>query len=139
MLVNDPSLTPEEQRLRDLMSEISEASYYACWMRDTEFEVWRLATEGGVWGRSTAAELQQALEMISALAQNLGKWIVWREWSWFGQPGRQPGRVEACLRRLESGSEVALLPAVPPVEVRPHAPGRVMGFSRLGCASSPKP
>ena len=72
MLVNDPSLTPEEQCLRDLMCEISEASYYAGWMRDTEFEVWRLATEGGVWGRSTAAELQQALEVISALAQKLG-------------------------------------------------------------------
>ena len=79
VLVNDPSLTPEEQCLRDLMSEISEASYYAGWMRDTEFEVWRLATEGGAWGRATAAELQQALKEISALAQKLGKWIAWRD------------------------------------------------------------
>jgi hypothetical protein len=79
MLVNDPSLTPQEQRLRDLMSEISEASHSAGWMLDTEFEVWRLATEGGVWGRSTAAELQQLLEEASGLAQKLGKWIVWRD------------------------------------------------------------
>jgi len=76
MLVNDPSLTAEEEGLRDLMSEISEASYDAGWMRDTEFEVWRLATEGGAWGRATAAELHRALEEISALAQKLGKWIV---------------------------------------------------------------
>jgi hypothetical protein len=61
------------------MSEITEASYYAGWMRDTEFEVWRLATEGGAWGRGTAAELQQALEEISALARKLRRWIVWRD------------------------------------------------------------
>lgn len=78
-MINDPALTPEEHRLRDLMSEISERCWYAGWEGGTEYEVWRLATEGGRWGDSTALELARELEAIRTLAEELNRWIVWRE------------------------------------------------------------
>jgi hypothetical protein len=72
-LINDPALTPEEHHLRDLMSEISERCWYAGWMGNTEFQVWRLATEGGSWGVSTALELVGELEAVRTLAEELDR------------------------------------------------------------------
>jgi hypothetical protein len=77
ILIDDPNLTPEEHHLRDLMSDISEACYSAGWLSETEFDVWRLATEGGTWGRGDATELQEELAQIMALSRQLGRWIVW--------------------------------------------------------------
>ena len=77
-LINDPALTPEEHHLRDPMSEISERCWFAGWEDETEFEVWRLAAEGGSWGRSSAIELARELDVIRAFAEEIDRWIVWR-------------------------------------------------------------
>jgi hypothetical protein len=44
-------------QLADIVSELSESAYSAGWMVDSEFDVWRLASEGGIWGRIGAGEL----------------------------------------------------------------------------------
>ena len=75
-LIEDPCLTAEEQHLYDLMSEISERSWYAGWLIGTEFEVWRLAHEGGTWGRGASSELGEDLREIRALSERLQRWIV---------------------------------------------------------------
>ena len=77
-LVSDPGLTPEEHRLRDLISEISERCWYAGWETTTEFDVWRLATEGGRWGRSSSTELADELDVIRSFAEEIDRWIVSR-------------------------------------------------------------
>jgi hypothetical protein len=77
MVIHDPNLTPEEHRLRDLLSDISEVCLFAGWYVDTEFEVWRLATEGGSWGRGDATLLREELAQAMALSRRLRRWIVW--------------------------------------------------------------
>jgi len=46
-------------------------------MTDTEYEVWRLGTEGGGWGRleTPDARVDQAL----AIARSSELWVVWNE------------------------------------------------------------
>jgi hypothetical protein len=75
-LIFDPRLTPDAHRLRDLISDISERCYYAGWMTDTEFHVWRLSTTGGTWGVSSAEELRDQLAELMRLATQLDRWIV---------------------------------------------------------------
>jgi hypothetical protein len=77
-LIKDPSLTPDEHTLRDRISDISEKCWSASWELGTEFEVWRLATEGGTWGRGSATELHADLVGLLDLARRLDRWIVWR-------------------------------------------------------------
>jgi len=72
----DPCLTPEQHRLRDLISDVSERCWAASWMSDTEFEVWRLTTEGGSWGQGDVGDLAGLLARVQALAQQLDAWIV---------------------------------------------------------------
>jgi hypothetical protein len=76
-LVDDPRLTVDEQRLRDGISDISETCWYAGWLEESEFEVWRLSIEGGTWGRGSADELQAELRGLLALARQLNRWVVW--------------------------------------------------------------
>jgi hypothetical protein len=78
-LMVDPCLTAAEHRLRDVISEVSEKAYYAGWMQDAEFEVWRLAHEGGTWGHGTAEELASLLGEGMDLANQLDRWIVWSQ------------------------------------------------------------
>lgn len=77
-LINDPGLTPEEHHLRDLMSEISERCWFAGWEAAMEFDVWRLATEGGTWGRSSSTEVACELDVIRTYAEEIDRWIVLR-------------------------------------------------------------
>jgi hypothetical protein len=59
------------------MSEVTETAYYAGWLPETEFEVWRLATEGGSWGHCRlASEAQPALGKALNLARQIGVWVV---------------------------------------------------------------
>jgi hypothetical protein len=79
-LIHDPCLSPEQHELRDLISDVTEIAHYAGWLPDTEFEVWRLAIEGGSWGHCrSASEAQPTLGNALALARKLGVWIVWDE------------------------------------------------------------
>lgn len=38
--------------------------------------VWRLATEGGTWGRCSATQVQRLLAGAPSLARSLGQWVV---------------------------------------------------------------
>lgn len=73
-MIVDPCLTPDQHRLRDLISDISETCWYAGWLSETEFDVWRLATEGGSWGRCSAAEIEGQVAEVMRLAKELGVW-----------------------------------------------------------------
>jgi hypothetical protein len=77
-LIDDPRLTPDEQRLRDGISDISERCRNAGWEHEAEFEVWRLAVEGGRWGRHSADELHPELGALVTRARRLDRWIAWR-------------------------------------------------------------
>jgi hypothetical protein len=68
-LVDDPCLGDDHRRLRDLISEVSQLAYHAGWMNDAEFHVWRLATEGGEWGRTSAEEARSQLADALNLAR----------------------------------------------------------------------
>lgn len=81
-MIVDPCLTPDQHRLRDLISDMSETCWSAGWLEETEFDVWRLATEGGTWGRCSAAEIDAQLAEVITLSKELGVWVVWS-----GRPG----------------------------------------------------
>jgi hypothetical protein len=78
-LINDPCLTVEQQALRNLISEVSERCWYAGWLHDAEFDVWRLMTEGGEWGRCASGDLDGLLAEIRDLSERLGVWITWND------------------------------------------------------------
>ncbi len=108
-LILDPCLTPEQHRLRDLISEVSETCSYAGWAGDTEFEVWRLATEGGTWGHCSADELETQLAEALALAKELGVWVTWSDRSGCdNEPVRLPDwQIRYATRRAgRSGRDV---------------------------------
>jgi hypothetical protein len=69
-------LTVDEYALELLLCGVSQSCYFASWMADTEYEVWRLLTEGGDWGRSDASAEQTDLDEIRELANRIGSWIV---------------------------------------------------------------
>lgn len=71
-------LTDAEIGLAHLMSQISETCYCAGWMADCEFDIWRLATEGGDWGLCDASYLPE-LAIIRTHAESIDRWIVWNE------------------------------------------------------------
>src|SRR5690349_11296056 len=78
-LINDPCLSRDEHRLRDLISEVSEAAFFAGWMEDAEYEVWRLATQGGAWGRTDAEESAGLLTEALSTARRIDRWVIWSE------------------------------------------------------------
>jgi hypothetical protein len=78
-LIADPCLSSSQLRLRDLISDVSEACYYAGWMSDPEFEVWRLLTEGGRWGHGRADELAPILREVATESERQRVWIVWSD------------------------------------------------------------
>lgn len=63
-------LSPEQKELRDFMSDISETSYCAGWMRDTEYRLWSFTVDpldDGDWGRMPIpTSARQALQSLSA-------------------------------------------------------------------------
>jgi hypothetical protein len=75
----DECLSPDEQLLRDLISDVSQVCYAAGWMADAEFNVWRLATEGGNWGWVAASAVRTQLDQALGLASAIGRWVVWSE------------------------------------------------------------
>ena len=71
------NLTCEQRALAEAMSEVSETAYCAGWMRDTEYDVWRLLHEGGTWGQANADSLAMELSVVRAALEWAGCWIVW--------------------------------------------------------------
>ncbi len=79
MLISDPCLSPRQNHLRDLLSEVSERCYHAGWLFETEYEVWRLLEEPRGWGHCAPADLEGILGEIRAVSSELGEWIVWSD------------------------------------------------------------
>jgi hypothetical protein len=75
-LLNDPCLSLEQHRLRDLISDVSEACWHAGWLDGAEYGVWRLATEGGTWGDCSANDVERQLANAHTISERLGEWIV---------------------------------------------------------------
>ena len=73
-------LTPIQEQLRDLMSEVSELHYCARWMDGTEYRLWQFLvepTDSGEWGfYSLDPALRGELGRLSGKASG---WIVFAE------------------------------------------------------------
>lgn len=87
----------EWRALEQLVSDLSEKAYYATWMGNAEFEVWRLATEGGSWGRIDSEDSADQLKEALAISRSLGVWVVMDDETGFVKPIP----VEAWLRAYE--------------------------------------
>lgn len=61
--------------LARMISDISEECYCSQWMTGAEFDVWRLATEGGEWGQGSADNLPQ-LAALRRFALHTGWWFI---------------------------------------------------------------
>jgi hypothetical protein len=83
--------------LEQLVSDLSEAAYYATCLVDTEFDVWRLATEGGTWGRITSEDSADQLREALTISRRLGLWVVMDDETDFVKP--LP--IEAWLRSYQ--------------------------------------
>lgn len=68
-------LTPQQRALADRMSEISEEAFCAGWMRDLEYDLWRIVVAGGgTYGwRDLDRETVEELRSLSAACDG---WIV---------------------------------------------------------------
>jgi hypothetical protein len=68
-------LSPDQRRLADYMSELSELAYCAGWMEGLEFALWE-AVQGQrkQYGQMTFTEAQ--LQELSSLSERIGGWIV---------------------------------------------------------------
>lgn len=77
----DPTelLTPDERKLYELMSEISEDCYFAGWMVGNEYTLWSSIQTGEMrYGMSDID--RDLLAQVAALAVKTGCWIVWRDY-----------------------------------------------------------
>jgi hypothetical protein len=65
-----------------VISELSEQAYSADWMREAEYDVWRLITEGGSWGHLTSEEVEPQLRRLLRLAASSGCWVIqYKPWA----------------------------------------------------------
>ncbi len=73
-------LSPPQQVLYDLMSDVSELHWFARWMSLTEFRLWHFVvdpTDNGDWGNY---QLEPGLRaQLSELSTALDGWITWSE------------------------------------------------------------
>jgi hypothetical protein len=76
----------EWRALEELVSDLSEKAWYAGWLGDTEFDIWRLATEGGTWGRITSEDSADELREALAMSRRLGIWVAWDDETGFVKP-----------------------------------------------------
>jgi hypothetical protein len=89
--------TDEWRALEQLVSDLSEQAFYASWEYHGEFRVWRLATEGGSWGRITSEDSADQLKEALAISRRLGIWVVFDDETDFVKPIP----IEAWLRSYE--------------------------------------
>lgn len=61
----------------DLMVGLSQEYFAASWMSGTEYQLWRLATEGGTWGNLQAEMASATLNRLLQLAGERGQWMRW--------------------------------------------------------------
>jgi hypothetical protein len=71
------------------MSDISEALYYAGWMQHTEYDVYRMMTEGGGWGWGGASDVVEELGVLRGLVTRLHTWVTWCD-----EHGQEPMRLD---------------------------------------------
>lgn len=71
-------LSPDERKLYDLMSEISEDCYCAGWMMGNEFTLWN-ALQTGDMNYGMGDIDRELLSQVAALSVKTGCWIVWRD------------------------------------------------------------
>jgi hypothetical protein len=68
-------LTDAQRALADRMSEISEEAFFAQWMLNLEFDLWRIVVDGH--GRYGYCDLEpRDLHELRALSAACGGWIV---------------------------------------------------------------
>jgi hypothetical protein len=67
----------EADEMFNLISHLSEEAYAAGWMKDSEYDVWRLATEGGSWGRIEAQDETETLDSLLRLSGERSEWMTW--------------------------------------------------------------
>ncbi|MEO6103826.1 MAG: hypothetical protein ABIP44_09350 [Pseudoxanthomonas sp.] len=80
------TLTPDQQKLYDFMSDISEASYCAGWMENTEYRLWTFMTntsDDGDWGQFPIPG--EARDRLNELCRSTGGW------TFFKYDGDRPG------------------------------------------------
>jgi hypothetical protein len=87
----------EWRALEQLVSDLSREAFHAGCLFDAEFEVWRLATEGGTWGRITPEDSADQLSEALSISRRLGIWVVFDDETDFVKPIP----IEAWLRSYE--------------------------------------
>ena len=73
---NTEVLEPKEQ-LQIEISEISEAGYYAGWIRDIEFYLWKIVLNGSETEFGTKTITEQKIVNLRSLSEQSGGWWHW--------------------------------------------------------------
>ena len=63
----------DSQEMYSLIQGLSQRAFAASWMTNAEFQIWRLATEGGSWGLLDAAEESETLNLLFARGGRVGR------------------------------------------------------------------
>jgi hypothetical protein len=80
-----------------LVNDLSRRAAAAKWLGDAEFDVWRLVTEGGRWGRVTSGDSTDQLSEALTISSKLGIWVGMDDETGFVKPIP----IEAWLRSYE--------------------------------------
>jgi hypothetical protein len=68
-------LSPDQRRLADYMSELSELAYCAGWMKGLEFALWEVVQGRRTrYGQTVFTQAQR--QELASLAERIGGWIV---------------------------------------------------------------
>jgi hypothetical protein len=68
-------LSPDQRRLADYMSELSELAYCAGWMDGLEFALWEVVQGARKeYGQTVFTEAQR--QELRALSERIGGWVV---------------------------------------------------------------
>jgi hypothetical protein len=77
--MTSPKLTPKQEALYQLMSDISEDCYCAGWMHGNEFTLWEIVSDPSVdheYGRGSVDD--DDIAKLRELSAEIGGWIRWR-------------------------------------------------------------
>jgi hypothetical protein len=78
--MSEQNLTPQQNELYELMSDISEDCYCAGWIMGNEFSLWAMATETAPdrsYGQDVVPE--ESLQRLRELSAAIGGWIYWHD------------------------------------------------------------